>query len=90
MPSSTTTEDAISMLAEQTPETLGAVEMNHEPNFLYCLHIVATKLRADMKMTDRHKGYDDLNQEAEEKCIPKSVFMLIKWIMQSETDPRKI
>lgn len=86
MPSSTTTDDAIGKLMERTPETLEPEEISPESHFLYCLHTVATKLKADMKIADGHKGYDDLNQEAEEKCTPTSLYLLMKWIVQDKLD----
>ena len=87
MASSATTDDAIGMLMERFPEELEPDEISPESHFLCCLHTVTTKLKADMKIAGGHKGYDDLNQEAEEKCIPTSVYLLMKWIIQDELNP---
>lgn len=39
---------------------------------------VATTIKADIKVTPGHFGYDNLNQEAIEE--PDSLCMLVKWI----------
>ena len=54
---------------------------HHFPSFWHSLFHVATKIHADLKVTPGHSGFDNLNQEAMEKCIPDSLYMLMKWIL---------
>ena len=61
-------------------------DIDHESHFLNCLHIVATKLKADLKSTPGHQGYDNLNTEAAEQCVPTSLYLLIKWILEDNTN----
>ena len=72
-------------MATSKLEEVHMIEIN-EPNpyssFINSLNTVATKIRADLQSTPGHIGYDKLTRENVEKCIPDSLYTLVKWIIQ--------
>ena len=65
--------------------------MNHlVPPFLKSLLHVASKISADLRETPGHVGFDNLTRDSAEKCIPDSLYMLMKWIItppeEADTD----
>ena len=51
---------------------------------LHSFHHVASVLHNDLKNTPGHKGYDNLNVQAAEKCVPDSLYLLLKWIISGD------
>ena len=72
-------------MATSKLEEVHMMEIN-EPNpynsFINSLNAVAAKIRADLQSTPGHIGYDKLTRENVEKCIPDSLYTLVKWIIQ--------
>ncbi len=53
---------------------------------LRSMHSVATKIKADLKATKGHQGYDHLTNESAVACVPDSLYMLLKWIYSAESE----
>lgn len=47
------------------------------PSFFRSLQ-VATKIKANLRETAGHEGYDHLNEQVAAACVPDSVNMLVK------------
>lgn len=87
IPAKTTTEDVVALTLRDREENISPDDddIDHESYFIQCLHTVATKLRADLSNTAGHQGYDNLNIEAAEQCVPTSLYLLIKWILDEKS-----
>ena len=81
--------EALKIATENLQETemvnTGINELPSSP-FLKSLLHVATKINADLKATPGHVGFDNLTRNAAEKCIPDTLYMLIKWIITPPED----
>ena len=81
---STSTEDLVNTLIhEQSRDErlLEVDDISHESHFLNSLHTIAAKIRSDLKSTPGHKGYENLNLDSAECCVPHSLYLLMKWIL---------
>ena len=54
--------------------------VQHIPTFMQSLNHMATTIHADMKTTQGHCGYN-IDRESSEKCVPDTLYMLVKWIL---------
>ena len=84
--------EALKIATKKLQETDGELRINESPSspFLKSLLHVASKLSADLRETPGHVGFDNLTRDSAEKCIPDSLYMLIKWIItppkEADTD----
>ena len=85
--------EALKIASEKLQETemvnSGINESSSSP-FLKSLLHVASKISADLRETPGHVGFDNLTRDSAEKCIPDSLYMLMKWIItppeEADTD----
>jgi hypothetical protein len=57
-----------------------------ESKFLHSLHHAATKIKADLKATPGHHEYHNLSRTAAERCVPDSLYTLVKWMITGNSD----
>ena len=64
--------------------------LGQQSMLLRSMHNVATKIKADLKATKGHQGYDNLTDESAVACVPDSLYMLLKWIYSAESEEELI
>ncbi len=57
---------------------------------LRSMHSVATKIKADLKATKGHQGYDHLTNGSAVACVPDFLYMLLTWIYSAENEEELI
>lgn len=75
----TLTTEASSSLCDDVEDELVS-GFQEQQMFLQSLHYVCAKIKADLMSTKGIDTYDDINTNAAEKCVPDSLYMLLKWL----------
>ena len=55
-------------------------------NLYQSLYHVACRIKSDINQTPGHDGYRNLNINAAEKCVPDSLYLLLKWILIGDSE----
>lgn len=70
----------------QIPGPENQEPLKRESEFLYALHHVTLKIRADLEATPGHDSYANFSEDAIEKCVPDSLYNFFKWVVVDAAD----